>query len=121
MIRGWGPRGTSCPSLLLKRYYTFVLRQLVLFFKRKRYFVLFFLFNTIIPEPSISAGSQRAKLTVAAFNSVYFSVRTRFARSKTQKFISCKYVQKETDLIYFVSLLEVYDVQECSALEYLLI
>lgn len=41
------------------------------------------------------------QLTAAAFNSVVFLFK--------HPFISCKYVQNKTDLIYFVSLLEVYD------------
>lgn len=77
--------------------------------------------------------NQCAKLTAAAFNStfkfLFFMQKKKTQQQQTNKqrkfIISCKYVQKETDLIYFVSLLEVYDddedVQECFALEYLLI
>lgn len=101
--------GESQPFSFTMRYYTFVSCWLPFFLFFVSVSVTFF-YSTLFCEPSISAGNQCAKLTAAAFNSVYFSVRTRFDRGKTtHKFISCKYVQKETDLIYFVSLLEVYE------------
>lgn len=110
LIRGRGLRGANRSQFsFTMRYYTFVSCWLSFCFLWALS-VTFFFYSTLFCEPSISAGNQCAKLTAAAFNSVYFSVRTRFDRGKTtHKFISCKYVQKETDLIYFVSLLEVYE------------
>lgn len=110
LIRGRGLRGANRSRSVLRWGTTRLFHVGFPFFLFFVSVSVTFFYSTLFCEPSISAGNQCAKLTAAAFNSVYFSVRTRFDRGKTtHKFISCKYVQKETDLIYFVSLLEVYE------------
>lgn len=85
LIRG-GVRGEGGSQLSFNftmRYETFVSCSLVFGFSKRQCYILFIFYSTLFSESSVPSQREISVLifinfTAAAFNSVYFSVQTRF-------------------------------------------